>query len=389
MIGKKILIHDYAGHPFQLDLSIALAKYGYSVYHVYTSSSGGPKAGFNRDIKNLTVINFSVSNINKSNFIKRYFQEYNYGKKLVQKISEINPDSIISANTPLSAQHLICSWCRKHDKKFIFWLQDIISIAASNILSKKIGFIAKIVSYYFTILEKNILNKSDAIVSICDQFNDVLNGWNIKTKKYVIPNWAPIDEIPLLNKNNDWLSRYNLNGKFVCLYSGTMGMKHNPDVILDAAKSLKGYKDIIFVIISEGEGANYLKAQLNELKLNNILILPFQEFSDLPMIFGSSDVLITILEDDAGMFSVPSKLWSYYCSGKPNILSVPKNNLTALITRQYNTGLISNDKNIKNMILKIKKNENNISVEMGKNARKYAELNFHIESIVEKFIKIL
>ena len=41
MIGKKIIIHDYAGHPFQLDLSIALAKYGFKVYHIYTSSSGG------------------------------------------------------------------------------------------------------------------------------------------------------------------------------------------------------------------------------------------------------------------------------------------------------------------------------------------------------------
>ena len=77
-------------------------------------------------------------------------------------------------------------------------------------------------------------------------------------------------------------------------------MKHNPDVILDAAKSLN-QKDIIFLIISEGEGANYLKNQLKINNLNNILFfLPFQKFSDLPMIFGSSDLLITILEDDAG-----------------------------------------------------------------------------------------
>ena len=180
-------------------------------------------------------------------------------------------------------------------------------------------------------MRKNILKKSDAIVSICDQFNDVLDSWDIKANKYVVPNWAPIKEIPILDKNHDWLSTYNLDGKFVCLYSGTMGMKHNPDVILDAAKSLNDVKDIIFVVISEGEGANYLKDQSKKYNLNNILILPFQKFSDLPMIFSSSDVLITVLEDDAGMFSVPSKLWSYYCSGKPNILSVPSNNLTSLL----------------------------------------------------------
>ena len=56
MTGKKIIIHDYAGHPFQLDLSIALAKKGFDITHIYTSSSGGPKAGFDRNIENLKII---------------------------------------------------------------------------------------------------------------------------------------------------------------------------------------------------------------------------------------------------------------------------------------------------------------------------------------------
>jgi len=190
MIGKKILIHDYAGHPFQLDLSIALANNGYEVIHIYTSSSGGPKAGFDRTIDNLQIINFSISNINKSNFVKRFFQEKEYGKNLVKEIDKINPDIVISANTPLSAQNLICDWSKKNNKKFIFWLQDIISVAASSILRKKIGFIGKIVSIYFKYLEKKILNNSDAVMLICDQFNDVLKDWNIQTESYVIPQVA-------------------------------------------------------------------------------------------------------------------------------------------------------------------------------------------------------
>jgi len=38
--------------------------------------------------------------------------------------------------------------------------------------------------------------------------------------------------------------------------------------------------------------------------------------------------------------------------------------------------------------LLIKDNSNNIASKMGANARKYAEQNFHIETIVEKFIKL-
>ena len=69
-------------------------------------------------------------NINKSNFIKRYFQEKKYGKNLVKEVFKINPDVIISANAPLTVQNHLSNWANKNNKKFIFWLQDIISIAA-------------------------------------------------------------------------------------------------------------------------------------------------------------------------------------------------------------------------------------------------------------------
>ena len=40
----KIAIHDYCGHPFQFNLSKNLEKNGYSVIHLFSSNSLGPKA---------------------------------------------------------------------------------------------------------------------------------------------------------------------------------------------------------------------------------------------------------------------------------------------------------------------------------------------------------
>ena len=165
-------------------------------------------------------------------------------------------------------------------------------------------------------------------------------------------------------------------------------MKHNPQVISKAAIHLQAHNDIIFVVMTEGEGANYLKNIKQEKNLSNLILLPFQKFEDLPMIFGSSDVFITILEDDAGIFSVPSKLWSYFCAGKPNILSVPKDNLTALITKNNNAGLISEDKDISKLILTLR-NNSELCSNLGNNARAYAENNFYIDKIVDRFIQIL
>src|SRR4029450_12825739 len=53
----RVLVHDFAGHPFQIDLSRALARRGHTVRHVYcgsyTSGKGRLHAG-NTD--NLSVM---------------------------------------------------------------------------------------------------------------------------------------------------------------------------------------------------------------------------------------------------------------------------------------------------------------------------------------------
>jgi hypothetical protein len=39
----KILVHDFAGHPFQVQLSGELARRGHTVLHTYFADIPGPK----------------------------------------------------------------------------------------------------------------------------------------------------------------------------------------------------------------------------------------------------------------------------------------------------------------------------------------------------------
>ena len=55
-----------------------------------------------------------------------------------------------------------------------------------------------------------------------------------------------------------------------------MGMKHNPEVILYAAKKLKD-TNVCFVVISEGTGFDYLKNN----KIENIKLFPLQPFEKI------------------------------------------------------------------------------------------------------------
>ena len=52
----RVLVHDFAGHPFQIDLSRALARRGHTVQHVYCGSYASGKGRFDAgDDANLSV----------------------------------------------------------------------------------------------------------------------------------------------------------------------------------------------------------------------------------------------------------------------------------------------------------------------------------------------
>lgn len=388
----KILINDYCGYPFQSDLSYNLAKRGHDVYVTFTNASGGPKAFSNHTDNNLNIINIEIPFVEKQNFLKRWFQEKKYGLETIKIIEQFNPDIVISADTPLVAQKQISQHCKNKNIKFVFWLQDIISIAAKSILTQKFGPVGGIIGVVFKYIEKNILKRSDHIVTISDEFVKIISDWGInKNKITVIPNWSPIEQIPVLPKDNAFSLKYNINNKFVVLYSGTMGMKHNPHIISEAAKTLQGDTDIIFIIITDGLGMDVLKKEKEALNLDNLLLLPFQPFEIFPQVLASANVLLTLLEADSGVFSVPSKVWSGYCSGRTSLMVLPEDNLAAKRTKAINAGIvIPNDQSnmLSEKILYLKNNPDLCEI-YGKNARTYAEEHFRIDKIADRFETIM
>ena len=112
---KKILINDYCGYPFQLDLSFELAKRGHDVCVTFTNASGGPKAFSDHADKNLNFINIEMPLVEKQNFFKRWFQEKKYGLEAIKVIEKFMPDIVLSADTPLSAQRLISQYCKNNN----------------------------------------------------------------------------------------------------------------------------------------------------------------------------------------------------------------------------------------------------------------------------------
>ncbi len=392
----RILVHDYAGHPFQVELSRSLARRGHDVRHVFSASNTTPQGGLKRrdgDPDTFDSVGIQLPKmIDKNSLLKRRLQEGEHGKRVIQQISEFRPEVVISANTPLDAQSQMLKYCHAHGIRFVYWLQDLIGIATYRILSEKLALPGRIIGNYYIRLERSLLQKSDAIVSITEDFREVLEGLQVrKDHIHVIENWAPLSEVPLFSKKNAWSIEHGLAENICLIYSGTLGMKHNPELLLELARSFRDQQNIKVVVISEGRKIDWLQEQQREEGLNNLLLLPFQPFSAVPQVLATADVLMAILEESAGIYSVPSKVLTNLCIGRPLLLSVPLENLSARIVAGNCAGLVISPNDVDGFVKAAKRlvEDDKLRQEMGRNARSYAENHFDIEKITDRFETVL
>lgn len=392
----RIIIHDYAGHPFQVQLSRELATRGHNVLHLYCGSTLTPRGDLNpheRDSSTFAIREISLGQvIPKTRFVRRFQLEVQYARLLVADIQSFKPDVILSANTPSIAQLKLAKWCCRSGARLVSWIQDIYGLAAYRLLGRKLPGVGHLVGQYFISLDKAAARRSDAIVVITDDFRDVLTKWGVEASRiHVIHNWAPLADLPQRPRDNAWSCRQSLGEGVSFIYSGTLAMKHNPALLLELAKMLDADSSGELLVVSEGTGVEWLAEQADRAQLKSLRRLAFQPFETLPDVLGSADVLVAILEAEAGVYSVPSKVLSYLCAGRPVLLAVPKENLAAKIVVKSGAGLVVEPTDLLGFCAAAKQmvQSPQLRHQFGQAARHYAESHFDIRRIGDQFEAIL
>lgn len=391
----RILVHDYGGYAFAVQLSRALAQRGHQVCHAYCASLQTTPRGVLRrdDTPGLEINGLELAEpLEKYAFFKRWRQERAYGRLIAREVERFGPDVVLSGNAPLDAQQRLLRTCQARGVRFVFWLQDLIGIATHRLLRTKIPALGEVVGRYYRGLEWRLLRQSDAVVSITEDFCDLLRAYGVtETRLRVIENWASLDDVPARPRANAWAEAHHLVDKKCLLYAGTMGLKHNPDLVLRLALHFQDRDDVRVVVVSQGRGADWLTQKKAAHGLDNLVVLGFQPFDALPDVLASADVLLAVLEPEAGAFSVPSKVLTYLCAERPVLLAVPAENLAARLVARIEAGRIvppTDPAAFVEAAAALLDDPEQRRV-LGRNARTYAEQTFDIDAITEAFEEVL
>ena len=400
----RLLVHDYAGHPFQVQLSRELARRGHTVRHAYAGELQTPRGDLLPRADDAPTFSLYEGAMDpryarrKYSFVRRRGMEIAYGRRVAKMIREWEPQIVLSANTPTEAQSHLLRASRDGGARFALWLQDFYCLAVDKLVRKKlpVGF-SKIggaaIGAYYRQLDRRQFQASDAIVAITDDFVPLLvDQFGVQREKiHTIPNWAPLDAIPVEPSHNAWRLRQGLAGKFVFLYTGTLGMKHNPKLLLELAKQFQSDPSVRVVVVSEGIGATWLAEQVAASGLTNLQVLPYQPFGELPQVLATGDVLIGVLEEAAGVFSVPSKVLTYLCAERPLLLAAPAVNLASRLVRDHHAGLTVAPADVAGFLDAATRlhSDAELRESKGRNGRQYAQQTFDIGQIATRFETLL
>lgn len=386
----ELLICDFSGHPFQVQLSRELARRGHGVVHAYCADYRSGQGDLQRRAGD--PLTFSVKPIN----LGRPFEKCHYGRRLAQELrfgwavrallKEKRPDVFVSCNEPLFAKALAGLWCSRRGQRWVFWLQDLYALAMQRELEAKVGALGRRAGEALMRLEGWLLGCADDVVAISPVFTDWMSDQRVRQPRAtVIPNWAPLDELPYFEHDPGWFTSLGIpNGAPVVLYSGTLGRKHNSGLMIDIAQQVQAMPAHV-VVISEGEGASSLEDRSRS--LDNLHVLPFQPWDEFPAVLASAAVLVVILEAAAGTFSVPSKVLTYLCAGRAVVAAMPAENPAAEMIRASGAGVVvapDDPQALSAAVADLLARPRDLE-RHGRAARSYAETTFAIEPIADQW----
>lgn len=391
----RIVVHDYAGHPFQVELSRELAARGHDVLHLYCASIVGPRGAVVRrdgDPSSLTIEGVTIGRtFAKYSPGRRLVDEVTYGQAAAARIAAFSPRAVLSANTPLLSQHRILREARRARRRFVYWWQDSYGVGTRAVARRRWPALAPLVAWPFEALERRLLRGSDRVVAISDRLRAQALAWGVDPGNVdVVPNWAPLDEVVPGPPENDWKTARGLAGAPLVMYTGTLGLKHDPTMLADLAVALRPTGARV-AVASEGPGRRLLDDRRRTLGLDNLVLMDYQPHELLGEVLAAADVLVAILEADAAAFSVPSKVLSYLCAGRPVVASLPTENQAAEVVQAADAGVCVAPGDCPALIAAVEDllSDSEKRQRLGENARRYAEQHFDRASLSERFERIL
>jgi glycosyltransferase involved in cell wall biosynthesis len=127
----------------------------------------------------------------------------------------------------------------------------------------------------------------------------------------------------------------------VCLHAGNMGAKQGLENVIRAARLAASREErLLFVLMGDGNQRQALKAMADRAALPNLRFMTLQPELLYASVLHAADVLLVNQRGSVRDMALPSKLTSYFASGRPVVAAAAAESSTAVEVRESGGGIV-------------------------------------------------
>lgn len=260
-------------------------------------------------------------------------------------------DYVLSISQPPILGGLLGVWGKwmKH-AKYIYNIQDFNPEQVLAINFNK----NKLITGAMMFFDKFSCRQSDLIITVGrDLVQTVYNRFKGKKvpNTVMINNWIDEKEIFPVEKTHPKLvafkEKYGLDGKFVIMYSGNIGLYYDLENLMKVIEKIRpGTKtgdgrEVVFVFVGAGSVLDKLVAYKEEMNMDNVMFIPYQDKENLIYSLNAGDVHWCVNAKGIKGVSCPSKYYGIAAAGKSILAVLEKDSEIRCIIEETNGGLCS------------------------------------------------
>lgn len=254
----------------------------------------------------LTVDTVVRKPVNKSNFVRRYFNDVHYAfqsKKYWRRVKDADIIYLQSNPTIIVPMLLLKLFQRK---PIVYVIYDVFPGHAYSVGVVK----SKLLYRIMQIVQKPCYHMADRIVVLEeDMKRKVIGQGAVPGKVRIIPAWYDVSktrEVP--PEENRFLKKYGIDpSKFYVQFAGSIGYIFHCDAFLELAKRVREYPDIVIQIVGDGPVKASFVERAKEAHLDNIQFYPLQPVDLVPDVYSACSVCLIPLKKGVIGNGIPSK----------------------------------------------------------------------------------
>ncbi len=243
-------------------------------------------------------------------------------------------------------------------------------------------------------LEKWLYRAARHIVTVGAGYRSkILERVDVADRISVITNGVDLNFFRPCGPDRSFVDRWKLDGRFVCLYAGTIGMTCGLEVVPKAAELLKrkGRRDVAFCLVGDGALRSRLQQQVKEADLDDMVVFTGRQPKEqMPAILASSDACLVHLRYHEHFEAlIPSKIFETMAMGRPIIMGV--RGLSLEIVMEANAGLAMQPESPESLAENVERlaDDPDLATQLGAAARDYVAEHYNRDRLAARMLELL